>query len=216
MQGNLSIAGLACVVLLAGCGEVNVRKYLPFGGDPIQERSRTPANATEYQCAAGKRIYVRTLEGGAAVWLILPERELRLERIGTENSIRATARATSRWTSPATWRRSRTATRSPTSTARPASANRHRPPSLKGVTQRQACSRAFSHLSQKPSSPTGPGVPQRRQTDIFCSVGCGLLVFRCPRGIVHRHTPFQLQIALQAAGFAAQSAVSILHSSRVR
>ena len=88
MQERLTIAGLACAVLVAGCGEISVKKYLPFGGDSIQERSRTPANATEYQCAAGKRIYVRTLEGGAAVWLILPERELRLERIGAENSPR--------------------------------------------------------------------------------------------------------------------------------
>lgn len=88
MQARLSIAGLACALLLAGCGEINVRKYMPFGGDPIQERSRTPANATEYQCAAGKRVYVRTLEGGAAVWLILPERELRLDRFGAEASTR--------------------------------------------------------------------------------------------------------------------------------
>jgi hypothetical protein len=88
MQEKLTIAGLACMVLVAGCGEISVKKYLPFGGDPIQERSRTPANATEYQCAAGKRIYVRTLEGGAAVWLILPERELRLDRIGADNSPR--------------------------------------------------------------------------------------------------------------------------------
>ncbi|MDK9701719.1 MAG: MliC family protein [Sulfuritalea sp.] len=78
-------AGLVCIpLLLAGCGEMNVRKYLPFGADaPAQERSRTPANSTEYQCAAGKRFYVRTLEGGAAVWLILPEREVRLNKLGT-------------------------------------------------------------------------------------------------------------------------------------
>ncbi|MCE9569496.1 MAG: MliC family protein [Rhodocyclales bacterium] len=88
MQGKLIGAGLACAVLLAGCGDINVKKYLPFGGDQIQERSRTPANATEYQCAAGKRIYVRTLEGGAAVWLILPERELRLDRLGADSSTR--------------------------------------------------------------------------------------------------------------------------------
>jgi membrane-bound inhibitor of C-type lysozyme len=88
MQEKLTIAGLACAVLLAGCGEINVKKYLPFGNDAVQERSRAPTNATEYQCAAGKRIYVRNLEGGAAVWLILPERELRLERLGADNSTR--------------------------------------------------------------------------------------------------------------------------------
>ena len=81
-------AGLACVSLLAGCGDINVKKYLPFGSDTVQERSRTPANATEYQCAAGKRFYIRMLEGDAAVWLILPERELRLEKLGQDASTR--------------------------------------------------------------------------------------------------------------------------------
>ena len=82
----MSIAGtgLACIpLLLAGCGEMKVNLW-PFGSDTVQERSRTPANATEYQCAAGKRFYVRTLEGGTAVWLILPEREVRLERLGPD------------------------------------------------------------------------------------------------------------------------------------
>ena len=60
----------------------------PFGGAEPQERSRTPANATEYQCAAGKRFYVRTLEGGAAVWLILPEREVRLNKLGAGAEMR--------------------------------------------------------------------------------------------------------------------------------
>lgn len=78
-------AGLAAIsLLLAGCGEMNVRKYLPFGSDtPQPERSRTPPNSTEYQCAAGKHFYVRTLDGGDAVWLILPEREVRLARLGS-------------------------------------------------------------------------------------------------------------------------------------
>ncbi|MCK9388060.1 MAG: hypothetical protein M0Q22_06670 [Sulfuritalea sp.] len=76
-------ASVACISLLAGCGDMNVRKYLPFGGDTTPERSRTPANATEYQCAAGKRFYVRALDGGDAVWLILPEREVRLAKLGT-------------------------------------------------------------------------------------------------------------------------------------
>ena len=76
-------AAVACIsLLLAGCGDINVRKYIPFGNDTPQERSRTPTNATEYQCNAGKRFYVRTLEAGAAVWLILPEREVRLNKLG--------------------------------------------------------------------------------------------------------------------------------------
>lgn len=86
---HMTATGLACLpLLLAGCGDINVKKYIPFSGDTSQERSRTPANATEYQCAAGKRFYVRTLEGGAAVWLILPEREVRLEKLGAETGVR--------------------------------------------------------------------------------------------------------------------------------
>ena len=81
-------AALTCLSLLAGCGDMNVKKYLPFTSDTPQERSRTPVNATEYQCAGGKRFYVRTLEGGAAVWLILPEREVRLDRLGAEGATR--------------------------------------------------------------------------------------------------------------------------------
>ncbi|MDO8788816.1 MAG: hypothetical protein Q7J42_12160 [Sulfuritalea sp.] len=86
---RLTWASLACIsLLLAGCGDLNVKKYLPFGGDTAQERPRTPANATEYRCAAGKRFFVRTLDGGAAVWLILPEREVRLEKLGSGAALR--------------------------------------------------------------------------------------------------------------------------------
>ena len=86
---RLTWASLACIpLLLAGCGDLNVKKYLPFGGDTAQERPRTPANAIEYRCAAGKRFFVRTLDGGAAVWLILPEREVRLEKLGSDAALR--------------------------------------------------------------------------------------------------------------------------------
>jgi membrane-bound inhibitor of C-type lysozyme len=86
---RMTAMGLACLpLLLVGCGDMNVKKYIPFTGDTIQERSRTPPNATEFQCAAGKRFYVRTLEGGAAVWLILPEREVRLEKLGADAGMR--------------------------------------------------------------------------------------------------------------------------------
>lgn len=77
-----SVLTCACL-LLAACGDINVRKYIPFANDGPQERSRVPANATAYQCAAGKRFYVRTLEAGEAVWLILPEREVRLAKLGS-------------------------------------------------------------------------------------------------------------------------------------
>lgn len=65
---------------LAGCGSV---KVWPFGDDAPRERSRVPADAVEYQCPGGKRFHVRWLDGGGSAWLILPDREVRLDRSGT-------------------------------------------------------------------------------------------------------------------------------------
>ncbi|MDP2823885.1 MAG: hypothetical protein Q8O52_14565 [Sulfuritalea sp.] len=85
---RLRLASLACISLLAGCGEMKLKVW-PFGGDTtIQERSRAPVNAVEYQCAGGKRFHVRTLESGGALWLILPEREVRLDRLGAGGATR--------------------------------------------------------------------------------------------------------------------------------
>lgn len=64
-------------VALAGCGSLNV---WPFGAEKLVERSRVPADATEYRCTDGKRFHVRTLDGGSAAWLILPDREVRLDK----------------------------------------------------------------------------------------------------------------------------------------
>ena len=70
------LAPVCLSLLLAGCGGVNV---WPFGGE--KERSRAPSNATEYQCIGGKRFYVRYLDNGGAVWLIYPDREVRLDKV---------------------------------------------------------------------------------------------------------------------------------------
>jgi hypothetical protein len=61
---------------LAGCSGGSV---IPFFGGEAPETSRKPANATEYRCEGGVSLYVRQLEGGA-VWLIAPDREIRLDR----------------------------------------------------------------------------------------------------------------------------------------
>ncbi len=82
-------------VLLAGCGKVSmpsIPNLWPFGDKP--ERSREPENATAYQCEGGRKLYVRTLENGAAVWVILPERELRLEKTGAAASTNYSYRGT--------------------------------------------------------------------------------------------------------------------------
>jgi len=61
---------------LSGCGSVSL---WPFGESESNEKSRKPANATEYRCSEGKTFYVRNLDGGA-VWLIAPDREIRLDK----------------------------------------------------------------------------------------------------------------------------------------
>ncbi|MCF8199862.1 MAG: MliC family protein [Sulfuritalea sp.] len=75
----------ALPILITGCGEMKMKVW-PFGGDDNQIHSRAPANATEYQCEGNKGFFVRTLEGGAAVWLILREREVRLDRVGASST----------------------------------------------------------------------------------------------------------------------------------
>lgn len=70
-----ALAGL--FLLLAGCSSVNL---WPFGGGREQDANRAPSNATEYRCAGGKGFYLRYLENGGAAWIILPEREFRLDK----------------------------------------------------------------------------------------------------------------------------------------
>lgn len=77
---------LASTLLLAACGTLD---FIGLGSGPAPEAARTPPNATQYRCAANTGFWLRTLEGGA-LWLILPEREIRLEPVkGDENKFSA-------------------------------------------------------------------------------------------------------------------------------
>lgn len=76
-----ALPALTCLsLLLPGCGGVSL---WPFGGDKNQDRTRTPSDATEYQCAGGKHFYVRNLDNGGAAWIIFPEREFRLDKVAS-------------------------------------------------------------------------------------------------------------------------------------
>lgn len=76
-------AALAIATLmLSACGSVNL-DVLSFGGSKEQDTSRAPAGATAYQCEGGKRLFVRYLDNGAAAWVILPEREFRLNKVSS-------------------------------------------------------------------------------------------------------------------------------------
>jgi len=67
------------LLLLAGCGGGGASSLWPFGDSETPEISRRPANATEYRCDGGKAFFVRSLDA-TAVWLIAPDREIRLDR----------------------------------------------------------------------------------------------------------------------------------------
>ena len=68
-------AGCGLALLLAGCGSV---RMWPFG-EPDTGRAVVPENAVQYRCAAGRSFWLRMLPGGDA-WVILPEREFRLDK----------------------------------------------------------------------------------------------------------------------------------------
>lgn len=74
------VAGVAMVMVaagLSGCARIN-----DWWVGEAKELSRKPPGATEYRCAAGKAFFLRTEQGGKSVWLMLPEREFRLEQVG--------------------------------------------------------------------------------------------------------------------------------------
>jgi membrane-bound inhibitor of C-type lysozyme len=72
---------------IAGCGGMSLPSLWPLG-ERDMERSRVPANSITYQCAAGKRFYLRYLDNGAAAWVILPEREFRLDKVAGDAGTR--------------------------------------------------------------------------------------------------------------------------------
>jgi len=75
-------------MIVAGCGGISMPSMPTFFGEKNIERSRVPVNSTAYQCAGGKRLYVRYQENGASAWVILPEREFRLDRVAGEGGTR--------------------------------------------------------------------------------------------------------------------------------
>lgn len=79
----LTLAGSS--LLLGACSSVNL---WPFSGAGEQDQSRTPPGATAYQCEGGKRLYVRYLDNGTAAWVILPEREFRLNKATAASATR--------------------------------------------------------------------------------------------------------------------------------
>ena len=79
-------AAIACVAaLLSACSSINL-DALSFGGIKEQDTSRPPAGATAYQCENSRHFFVRYVDNGAAAWVMLPDREFRLNKTGSGNS----------------------------------------------------------------------------------------------------------------------------------
>ena len=75
--GKTSIMAACAVLLVAGCGSVELSRLNPWA--EVTEQSRIPSDATVYACASGKQLLVRFPEGGKSVVIIFPEREFRLD-----------------------------------------------------------------------------------------------------------------------------------------
>jgi membrane-bound inhibitor of C-type lysozyme len=73
---------LSLVVWLGGCSS-----WWPWG-DSSGDVPRVPPGATAYKCDGGKELYVRNLDGGKSVMVILPEREFRLDAVETGSAAR--------------------------------------------------------------------------------------------------------------------------------
>ena len=73
----LLLAAAAVTTGLNGCSG----GWWPFRSS-AEQGVRLPADAVEYNCAQGKRLVVRHPVDGKSVWVMYPDREFRLDRVG--------------------------------------------------------------------------------------------------------------------------------------
>jgi membrane-bound inhibitor of C-type lysozyme len=85
MRGKLAMVAVVATVAagLSGCAQLN-----DWWVGEAKELSRKPPGSTEYRCAAGKAFFLRVEPGGKSAWLILPEREFRLDQVSTAQGAR--------------------------------------------------------------------------------------------------------------------------------
>lgn len=84
-SGRSALLLVAIPLFVAGCSGF---KVWPFGDSEAPRTSRGLENATEYRCDAGKVFHVRYLDAGKSTWLILPERQVRLDRVAGDSGTR--------------------------------------------------------------------------------------------------------------------------------
>lgn len=69
---SATAAVLAAVATLSGCSWLAT-------SDSADEQARVPPCGVEYRCEAGKSVYLRAIEGKSSLWVVLPEREFRVD-----------------------------------------------------------------------------------------------------------------------------------------
>jgi len=69
-------------ILLSGCG-TNLGKWVPFvrADEPLAQS--LPQGAVEHFCESNRRLIVRHEPDGRSVWVFHPDRQVRLERVGS-------------------------------------------------------------------------------------------------------------------------------------
>jgi len=80
MHRWLRSAAPALILALAGC---NLSSYMPWPSREAREQSTVPRDAKGYVCESSKRLYVRYASDGKSAMVIFPDREFRLDRVGT-------------------------------------------------------------------------------------------------------------------------------------
>ena len=76
----LWIGALAACSTMKDLGNVNL---WPFGGNADAPHVYHPSNSVGYSCEANKKFFVRILDKGASAWLIMSDREVALNQVGT-------------------------------------------------------------------------------------------------------------------------------------
>jgi len=75
---------LSVPFFISSCGSMKIPDVsIPMLNGEYRELSTVPKDAFLYQCEKNKKFYVKSLEGGKEMWLILPNREFGLKQVET-------------------------------------------------------------------------------------------------------------------------------------
>ena len=75
---------LSLPFFISSCGSMKIPDVsIPMLNGEYRELSTVPKDAFLYQCEKNKKFYVKSLEGGKEMWLILPNREFGLKQVET-------------------------------------------------------------------------------------------------------------------------------------